>query len=91
LTDLSGANLGDLQEVEGGESPGRSTPERAARWAAFYDELVTFESQILQTMEQMAERLNEDEQRVVLLTNVEPMRKLIADFSQRAERWRQVT
>ena len=77
--------------LEGAESPATSTARRAAHWIEFYDRLVEFESEILVTMEGLAERLSAEEHRAVDITNLQPMRVLISDFQRRANTWREVT
>jgi hypothetical protein len=76
--------------LEGGESPERSSRQRAAHWIEFYDRLVAFESEVLAKMEELSSRLSGDEARAVEITNIAPMRDLIADFKRRANAWREV-
>jgi hypothetical protein len=77
-------------KIERDESPSTASRPRAAHWVEFYDRLVVFESEILETMESLSARLSADEQRAVEITNLEPMRELIADFKRRADVWREV-
>ena len=81
---------GPREMLEGEESPETSTRLRAAYWIEFYDRLVAYESAILATMEDLASRLSEQEARAVDLTNIAPMKELIADFERRAKVWREV-
>ena len=77
--------------LEGAESPSKSTASRAAHWIEFYDRLVDFESEVLVSMEGLAKMLSSEEYRAVDITNLQPMRVLIADFQRRANVWREVT
>jgi hypothetical protein len=73
---------------EGASEQGRPAG-RAAHWVQFYAQLVEFETRILQTMEEHARNLPRDQFRAVELTNLKPMRELIADFERRRDRWRE--
>ena len=81
---------GSGEGLERGESPNASSQERAAYWVEFYERLVAFETEILATMESLSARFSEEEARAVELTNIGPMRELIADFERRASIWREV-
>ncbi len=80
---------GSGERLERGESPNTSSRQRAAHWVEFYERLVAFESEILASMESLSARLSEEEARAVELTNIRPMRELIADFERRASVWRE--
>ena len=81
---------GPREMLEGSESPETATRLRAAYWTEFYDRLVAFESEILANMQDLSSRLSGDEARAVEITNIAPMRELIADFARRANVWREV-
>ena len=81
---------GSSEVLEGGESPETSTRQRAVHWLEFYERLIAFESEILTTMQELSSRLSAEEARAVDITNITPMRDLIADFKRRADVWREV-
>ena len=62
----------------------------AAHWVEFYDRMIAIESEVLATMEDFAKRLSDEELRAVEITDLEPMRALIAEFKRRANLWREV-
>src|ERR1700730_1018288 len=63
--------------LEGAESPTTSTASRASHWIEFYDRLVEFESEILVSMESLAEGLSAEEHRAVDITNLQPLGVLL--------------
>lgn len=78
--------MGTFDEGESLEAPPSG---RAAHWVQFYAQLVEFETRILRTMEEHARELPRDQFQAVELTDLEPMRELIADFERRRDRWRE--
>jgi hypothetical protein len=72
-----------------GQSKKGPAAGRAAHWVQFYAQLVEFENRILQTMEEHARELPRDQARAVEVTNIKPMRELIADFERRRDRWKE--
>ncbi len=61
-----------------------------AHWIEFYDRMIALESQVLATMEDLAKTLSDEELRAVEITDLGPMRELIAEFKRRANLWREV-
>lgn len=64
--------------------------ERGAAWVALYDRMVAVESQVLATMGDFAKKLSNEEIRAIEITDLEPIRELIAEFKRRANLWREV-
>jgi hypothetical protein len=62
----------------------------ASHWVEFYDRMIAIESQVLATMEDFAKRLSDEELRAVEITDLEPIRELIAEFKRRASLWREL-
>lgn len=69
------------------EAPKRSSPERARHWVAFYSELIRFETRILQLMRDTVQAMPAAETEMIRLSNIEPLEKLIAEFTRRREMW----
>ena len=61
-----------------------------AHWVEIYDRMIALESQVLATMEDFAKTLSDEELRAVEITDLGPMRELIAEFKRRANLWRDV-
>ena len=74
-----------------GKEPWRpSTPTPAEYWIAFYDELVTYQSEMLAKMADLTKNVSDPEARALEINDLGPLRDLIADGRRRAEVWRQV-
>jgi hypothetical protein len=54
---------------------------------AHYEELVRFESQILQQMEELARSLTAEARAEVEASNIVPLRDLIGEFRRRRDSW----
>lgn len=59
-------------------------------WIAFYDELVTYQSEMLAEMAELTKNFSDPEARAIEVDDLRPLRDLIADGKRRAEVWRQV-
>ena len=64
-----------------------SSKDRAAQRVAFYDDLVRFESQILERMIALAQPLEGAMRREVEASNIDPLRALIAELVHRRDEW----
>lgn len=64
-----------------------SSKDRAAQRVAFYDELVRFESQILERMIALAQPLEGALRREIEASNIDPLRALIAELVHRRDEW----
>jgi hypothetical protein len=64
-------------------SAGVSADERVAH----YEELVRFESRILEQMEEVAGSLSEEARNEVETSNIMPLRALIDEFRRRRDSW----
>jgi len=61
--------------------------DRAAERVAFYDDLVRFESQVLERMLDLAKSLEGETRREVEASNIHPLRALIAELKHRRDEW----
>ena len=78
------------QESEGRQQEGAeaSSSERARLWAAFYEELISYEERILESMRDLSVGMSAGEQEAIKKTNLEPLEELIDDFRRRLKVWR---
>jgi hypothetical protein len=60
---------------------------RAAERVSHYEELVRFESRILERMEELAGSLSEDARQEVQASNIGPLRALIDELWRRRDSW----
>ena len=65
-----------------------SSSERARHWAAFYQELISYEERILESMRELSAGMSAGEKEAIKKTNLEPLEELIDDFRRRLELWR---
>ena len=63
------------------------TTARAIERVAHYDELVRFESRILEQMEELARSLSEEARKEVEMSNIGPLQDLIAELRRRRDSW----
>jgi hypothetical protein len=82
--------MADDQESEGRQQEGAdaSSSERARHWAAFYQELISYEERILESMRDLSAGMTAGEKEAIKKTNLEPLEELIDDFRRRLELWR---
>jgi hypothetical protein len=64
-----------------------STAARAAERVSHYEELIRFESRILERMEELAGSLSEEARQEVLASNIGPLRALIDELGRRRDSW----
>ena len=64
-----------------------SSTGRAAERAAHYDELVRFETRILEQMEELAAELSEEARSEVETSNIAPLHALIDELQRRRDSW----
>jgi hypothetical protein len=64
-----------------------SSTDRAAERVTFYDDLVRFESQVLERMLDLAKSLEGEMRREVEASNIDPLRALIAELMHRRDEW----
>jgi hypothetical protein len=64
-----------------------SSSDRAAERVSHYEELIRFESRILERMEELAGSLTEAARLEVEASNIEPQRALIDDLRRRRDSW----
>ena len=60
---------------------------RAPERVSHYEELIRFESRILEKMEELAGSLSEDAREEVRASNIEPLRALIDELRRRRDSW----
>jgi len=71
-----------VPEPEGTQDPGQMV--------AFYAELLAVERSVLARMEELAAPAAPELRRMVQKTNIEPLRRLIAEFEARKQRWEEL-
>lgn len=59
----------------------------ARRWASAYSKLVEFEKSVLLQMQQLRQQAGSELQPMIDLSNIQPMREIIEEFSARQGRW----
>jgi hypothetical protein len=64
-----------------------SSTDRAVERVAHYDELIRFESRILEQMEELTGSLSDEAQREVEASNIGPLRALIDELRRRRASW----
>lgn len=86
---MSSSTAGRWQERVPDETPVEESfsTGRAAERAAHYDELVRFETRILEQMEELAAALSEEARSEVETSNIAPLRALIAELQRRRDSW----
>jgi hypothetical protein len=82
---MAGDNESEGRQREGDEASGS---ERARHWAAFYQELISYEERILESMRDLSAGMSAGEKEAIKKTNLEPLEELIDDFRRRLELWR---
>jgi hypothetical protein len=70
------------------EDQSAASPERARHWAAFYQELISYEERILESMRELSAGMSAGQKEAVRKTNLEPLEELIDDFRRRLALWR---
>lgn len=75
------------EELDAKDGP--LSPSEIGRQIAFYRQLLSFEREMLERMRGFAADHHEDLQRVVQLSNIEPMEALIEQLQQRLSFWQQ--
>ena len=60
---------------------------RAAERVSHYEELIRFESRILEQMEELAGSLSEDARQEIQASNIGPLRALIDELRRRRDSW----
>jgi hypothetical protein len=76
------------ETVEGPDEQSSASPERARYWAAFYQELISYEERILESMRELSAGLSAGQKEAVRKTDLEPLEELIDDFRRRLGLWR---
>jgi hypothetical protein len=78
------------QTAEGslGQDAEATPHDRARHWAAFYQELISYEERILESMRELSADMTAGEKEAVRKTNLEPLEELLDDFRRRLELWR---
>src|ERR1700730_16882508 len=74
--------------AEAPDEQSAASPERARHWAAFYQELISYEERILESMRELSAGMSAGEKEAIKKTNLEPLEELIDDFRRRLELWR---
>lgn len=69
------------------EAEESSSTDRAAERVAHYDELVRFETRILEQMEELARSLSDEARSEVETSNIAPLRALIDELRRRRDSW----
>jgi hypothetical protein len=64
-----------------------TSKDRAAERVIFYDDLVRFESQVLERMLDLAKSLGGEMRMEIEASNVDPLRALIAELMHRRDVW----
>jgi flagellar biosynthesis chaperone FliJ len=76
------------ETAEGPDEQSAASPERARHWAAFYQELISYEERILESMRELSAGMSAGQMEAVRKTNLEPLEELIDDFRRRLALWR---
>ena len=86
---MSSVGARQWQERVPDEAPAEesASPARAAERVSHYEELIRFESRILEQMEELAGSLSEAARQEVEVSNIEPLRALIDELRRRRDTW----
>ena len=76
-----------MLELHTQEDRSTRSAEQARHWVGFYEELLTFEQNMLATMGQLRERSRPEIRDAVDESNIRPLEQLIGNFRERMAFW----